>query len=339
MRSGFLAACAACGLLAVPARADDAAWRTTQGGKSYLQVSANAAGGFNFPYILYMPQTAAKSCFPNLLVETNNSGVTASAEHDLLIAVQDATDRSLGNTVAEALGAPLLMPVFPRPATADGNLYTHSLSREAILVPSGPLKRPDQQLVGMIDDAQLRLRAIHHPVARKIIMSGFSASSMFGTRFVYLHPDLVRAATFGGVNSFVMMPLAHLHGTRLNYPLGLADYQQFTGHSFDRRAYDAVAQFIYMGENDTNDAVQFDDSYSPADRRIIYTELGEHMLPGRWAALQQVFREQGSTVSFATYKGIGHGTNGQIHRDLVKFYLAATEAGGEPGCSAVHTPP
>ena len=121
--------------------------------------------GYSYPYVLYVPAKAlGAEAFPFLIVKSNNPGVPGFNGNELLnkaIAEATATGLSLGHSLADRLGAPLLIPAFPRPNSQDHstNLYTHSLSREAMLVASGPLYRIDLQLIAMTEEAKAKLRA------------------------------------------------------------------------------------------------------------------------------------------------------------------------------------
>lgn len=318
---------AAC-LLSVPGYAqgdsdDRPIVRTASNGAQVLEMPAAPGKGFNFPYLLFLPPNPGSAPLPYLLVEPNNSGlVSDDPDAQRSPAIDLVAVNSDGNSVALKLGTPLLMPIFPRPPLGGSNLYTHALSRQTILVAAGPLKRIDLQLVAMIGDAKKRLAAQGRPVGEKVLLEGFSASGMFVSRFTFLHPEMVAAAAFGGVNSFIMLPTRMIEGHRLNYPVGLADYSAITGHEFDKRAFDAVPQFAFMGESDSNDAVRFDDAYSHEDRKLIFSLLGQEM-PQRWASVQRIYRAHHASVEFVTFPNIGHGTDGRIHTAIASFFMSA----------------
>jgi predicted esterase len=47
------------------------------------------------------------------------------------------------------------------------------------------------------------------------------------------------------------------------------------------------------------------------------------MQPDRWQKAQAIYRAAGANVQFRTYAGVGHGTNGAIHREMADFFEAA----------------
>jgi hypothetical protein len=295
-----------------------------------IEVPAEPAKGFHFPYLLFIPESAAAKRYEYLLVEPNNTGnVSDDFEVHRNAAVHLARDSSVGNFVARKLGVPLLVPIFPRPASND-RLYTHSLDRDTILITDGPLARLDLQLIAMIADARPRLAATGHPVNSKVLINGFSASGLFANRFTFLHPEMVAAAAYGGLNCFIMLPVAELKSQALNFPLGLADLEKLTGHPFNRAVYETIPQLAYMGANDTNDAVVHEDAYSPEERALVFTVVGEKMMPDRWQAVQAVYKSEKVPVEFRTYPGIGHGTDGKINSDVAEFFRAAIEKAVPP---------
>jgi len=293
---------------------------------SLIEVPAAPEKGYHFRYLLFIPKSAAAKAYPYLLVEPNNTGRPSDdMEVHLTAAVSLARDSSVGNFVAKTLGIPLLVPVFPRPMSAH-DVYTHSLDRDTILIEDGSLRRIDLQLLAMIEDARPRLEVIGHLVKNKILINGFSASALFANRFTFLHPEAVAAAAFGGVNGFIMLPASEVKSQLLGFPLGLADFEKIVGRPFNRTAFEAIPQFGYMGEKDTNDAVEFDDAYSDGERSQIFEALGRKMMPDRWNAVQQVYAEQKLPVRFRTYEGIPHGTNRAINTDVAEFFRSVMEA-------------
>jgi dienelactone hydrolase len=289
-----------------------------------IEIPAEPAKGFHFPYLLFIPESPAEKRYDYLLVEPNNTGRTSDDfEVHRAAAIALARDSSVGNFVAKKLGVPLLVPVFPRASSTD-DIYTHSLDRDTILITEGPVRRIDLQLLAMIADARPRLASMGRPVNSKVLMNGFSASGLFANRFVFLHPETVAAAAFGGVNCFIMLPVAELKSHSLSFPLGTADLEKITGHAFDRAAYQTIPQFAYMGAEDTNDAVVHDDAYSAEERALIF-ELLARPMPERWEAVQAVYANQKMPMQFKTYPGIGHGTNGKINNEVAEFFRGVIE--------------
>lgn len=291
-----------------------------------IEVEASIAGGFQFPYIIVLPMDVHRPSPPFLLVEPNNTGVvTDDLERHHEAALRTATVSSVGNSVARSLNVPFLVPIFPRPAS-QSLTYTHALDRDTLLIDEGPLQRLDLQLIHMIDDARARLATMGVTVHEQILLNGFSASGTFANRFTAMHPNRVRAVACGGINGILTLPLASREGIGLPYPIGVSDLLELTGEAFALEAWRRVPQFVYMGADDSNDAVAFDDGYSAEERAAVHAVLGARMQPDRWASVQAVYRDSNADVTFRTYEGIGHGTNGAMNQDVGAFFLSVVNA-------------
>lgn len=319
------------GLLSlVSADAAEPAPTLTPGKGELVEIPAAPEKGFNFSYLLFVPEAGEGKKYDYLLVETNNTGRTSDdLEVHRAAATALARDSSVGNFVAKALRIPLLVPIFPRPAST-GDVYTHFLDRDTILIADGALKRLDLQLLAMIADARPRLEAMKRPVRAKVLMNGFSASGQFANRFVLLHPEMAAAVACGGINGFITLPVAELKSRPLNFSVGIADLEKIAGRPFDRAAYLAIPQFAYMGAEETNDAVVHKDAYSDEERTLIFELLGRKMMPDRWEAVQAVYQGEKVPIQFKTYDGIGHGTDGRINKEVAEFFRGVIEKASAP---------
>ena len=291
-----------------------------------IEIAANPKAGFNYPYFLFIPAGCDKSIGQYLLVESNNTGSTNDTfyVHEKAARIQ-AQFGPLGNALSRQLHIPYLVPVFPRPQK-EWKVYTHMLDRDAMLWSKAPMKRIDLQLVAMIKDAIGKLKDKGYIVNEQVLLSGYSSSGVFANRFACLHPEMIKAYSAGGINGLLMMPFTQYNNEKLNYPIGTDDFQEITGSTFNFDAFTKVHQFLYMGETDTNDAVQMDDGYSTKEREIIYKTFGEKMLPDRWFGCQLHYKIAMHNAQFRTYSGVGHEVNADIIRDLVKFYSGAMKS-------------
>ena len=281
-----------------------------------IEIAAAPEKGFNFPFLLKIPEVIQTKY---LIVETNNTGkVTDNFEEHYTSAKNAITGNAIGPWVSKQLKAPILIPVFPR-SEKDWQIYTHALDRDTLLLNEGQLKRIDLQLLAMISEAKKVLSAQAVSVQEKVIITGFSASGTLANRFSLLHPEAIKLVVAGGLNGILMLPVGSLNEQALNYPLGVADFKVMTGESFDHAAWKALPQFLFMGAKDTNDAAEYDDAYSDVERQIIFSTMGRKMQPDRWQFCQALYAKQNVNVVFKTYAEIGHGTNLEIHNDILAF--------------------
>lgn len=284
-----------------------------------LIVKYDHSRGYDHSFILYIPQGTPRNERIPLLVEPNNTGFTSdSIEVHLYSAIELASKSSVGNNVSRLLKIPLLVPVFPRPSSQQ-MVYTHSLDRDVMLERNSNLERLDLQLISIINEAKEKLKSLDVTTEEKVFMTGFSASGTFVNRFALIHPGIIKALATGGLNSKLILPLTELGGYQLDYPLGINDFQKVTGKTFDFKTYKNIPQFIYMGKLDDNDAVKFNDAYSPKEREIIYSVIGEDMQT-RWKNSQEIYNQNIINVQFRTYEEVGHWTTSEMLWEIIKFF-------------------
>jgi hypothetical protein len=225
----------------------------------------------------------------------------------------------MGHFIAAEMQMPLLVPVFPRPAK-DWKMYTHLLDRDVMRVKKGPLRRIDLQLLAMINAAREKLFEMNYVTTQKVMMAGYSSAGVFCNRFAVLHPVWVKGYAAGGLNGLLMMPVAELKGVALPYPFGIADYNKITGQAYDLRQFGELYHYAFMGEEDTNDAVLYDDGYSKKERNLVFHVFGEEMIPTRWYACIDQYRGMTENEWLKTYPHTGHEINDYIRRDLISFF-------------------
>lgn len=300
---------------------------TTMTGYQVQKIEAVPVKGFHWPYYLSIPDSLGEETV--LLIEPNNSGTWSDdpAFHD-----GRARDLVLQRSgFAVDLDVPLLVPTFPRPiipqAPEPGGIYTHALDRYSLSLhpPYLPenLERIDLQLIAMIGDARERLAGMGHIMDEKVFLMGFSASGAFVTRFTALHPERVRAVAPGSPGGWPIAPLGQWNGITLRYPVGVADVEQLTGAPFDLNTFVKVPQFIYVGDIDTNDALDVRDM--PQEERSQICALlncnPNPYLATRWPVAEQMYDAVGANAQFMVYPGVGHNYSSQIWSDLTNFFL------------------
>ena len=285
-------------------------------------VDADPEAGFNYPYFLYAPTKIAEEAPIPVVVEPTNTGTTDDDLEVHLKAGENTAESSLGRDIVDALGGPLVIPVFPRPAEepVDWSPYIHALDRETMQIDGGPLERVDLQLLAMVEDAKTRLDDHGYPVLDEgIILTGFSASGNFVERFVTLHPDKVHSASAGGLNGMVTLPIEELQGQTLEYHIGIANLEELTGEAFDRETYRDVPQFLYLGEIDTNDTIPFNDAWTGDFDQVALEVYGQHMQDERFPLCRAVHESEGTSAIFRMYEDTGHSPRPAMG-DLIEFH-------------------
>ena len=288
---------------------------------SLLIIKKNPEKGFHNDYILFIPKGTPLNQKTYLLVEPNNTGkISDSMDIHKQYAIDLASVSSVGNNIATELKIPLLVPIFPRPESQP-LMYTHALDRDVMLEKSPQLKRLDLQLLEMITDAKRILMAMNILVAPKFFMNGFSASATFTNRFSFIHSEKIKAIAIGGFNGELIFPQTEKNGIKLNYPIGINDFQKLFSKKFNIDVYQSIPQFIYMGKLDDNDAVQFDDAYDDKERKIINDNIGR-TVQERYVECQKIYQENKITPIFKTYETVGHWTTSDVNLEVIKFFMS-----------------
>ncbi|MGM0409741.1 MAG: hypothetical protein ACQEQF_03170, partial [Bacillota bacterium] len=241
-----------------------------------VQIEGDSDEGFHWDYFLYIPMIFSSGNEAKykkyMMVEPNNTGQTSD---DYETNVEAAKRRAEDNYIAKELGVPILVPVFPRPSTIDGAdkdgwaYYTHSLDRNTLKIEVEEYKRIDLQLISMIEHAQSLLEKRGLDLNKKVFMNGYSASGTFVNRFITIHPDRVQAIATGGINGLPILPYDNIKDENLIYPVGIYDLKNLVNKDFDLEAYRDVPQYVYLGEEDANDTLPYDDAFGDTEREII----------------------------------------------------------------------
>jgi hypothetical protein len=265
-------------------------------GSGKIKVAADASKGFSWPYYLYTP--ANRKNPPVLMVEPNNTGTVSDDP-----AVHDAAASSLIDSKrgwSEDLGVPYLVPAFPRPAS----MYTHALDRTTIQTTAAGLVRIDLQLMKMVDDAKARLAANGINVDSKIFMAGASASGSFVSRFLMLHPEIIKAASIGCPGWGPAVPVGSFNGYTLAYPEGVSDLQTLVQQPFNADAFRSVPLQLWIGDEDYN----VDPWWNLSDPTValVNAAFGGRHVYQRWPRYEAAYSSVTSMAQFVVFPRMGH---------------------------------
>lgn len=292
-------------------------------------IEANPEAGFEYPYYLYAPAPKPDAPTP-ILVEPNNTAQPSDDFGAHLDEVETKIEHGVGRHISDELAVPLVFPVFPRPVS-DPVDWTHSVQQldlETMKIEEGPLTRIDRQLLRMVDDARSRLERSGYTLDEGIMLNGFSSAGTFANRFAALHPEKVLSVTAGGINGMPILPHKGVEGNPiddtdtypLDYHVGVANLEMLTGTPFDRNAFSNVHQYLYIGENDNNDALLYPDPYTGTDLRLAaLLAYGDHIHEERFPRAKAAYDEIDADAVFRMYENTGH-TPGPAISDVVEFH-------------------
>ena len=309
----------------------------------YIIMPMDEKKGFSHPYIIYFPtkdNNSIEKDFNNtlntLLVDTDNSGTTPRNDFQYILAMSHSGFR---NSIATDISAKYykkynksyigVFTIFPR---LQNNLYTHALDRETVFnsqakmdsYDRGNLYRIDIQHDNMIINAQEVLKGLGKTVDDQVVLTGFSASADFATRFNYLHPDRAKAII---VNDSPTLPLTEYKGETLRFPLGMGDIQEVTGEKFDLSKFLDTPQFWTTGKNDTNDGTYMVDGWGDYgdyknnwnQEGIDYRRLFGSEIRQRKETIKKVLKEEGIDNIEAHVYNVDHNVSEQGYDDMIKF--------------------
>lgn len=196
-------------------------------------------GNIHSPSILLIPLT--KKVNNQIIVEANN------LETNILEKIIEQAARTATRLANETslCPAPILIPLLPSYRKGP---YYQQLSAECFeLSKENPDYRIDEQVVGMISNAKNILSTeFGLKLEDKVFLNGYSSSGVFAQRFSLLHPEVVETACIGGSSGSIPLPT-----DKLDYPLGIGNYEQLTGKKFDLESYSKIRFRYYVGELET----------------------------------------------------------------------------------------
>jgi hypothetical protein len=313
-----------------------------------VERNAEPSKGYRWPYLLVKPllvkPVGAASGGPAstrdgpLIVVPNNTGFPSVDDkllHDSAVCELRSGEKAGPLAIADSLGAPLLMPLFPRP----NKPYLQALTRDSLEKQSDQsYDHIDRQLIAMIDDActEMQREPIHCRADKRVLMTGFSASGMFTNRFTVLHPKQVLAAAVGSPGGWPIAPVPDDQGKLLPYPVGVADLdtKELGEQPVDITELKRVRFLFLLGTEDTNDSVPCRDSFSPEQARLIDSlfgavggKCGEAREPvaKRWCNAQRLYEGAGLNARFRLYPCVGHYMTPVMWKDVLEFFREASK--------------
>lgn len=194
-------------------------------GNAYLNMLWHCPTDQRFPYWVHLPDCYYDEKDPHykLLVIIHGTGC---AVEDYVRHAKELADR---DHVA------VLAPLFP-----GGLIQRDDFNSYKLLSCDGV--RYDQILLDMIDDMAKRYPGVE---TDKFFLFGHSGGGQFVNRFLFAHPEKLRACAIGapGRPTFLNPDEDYFWGTR--------DFKNYFGHDVDLAVVQKVPVLVIVGENDT----------------------------------------------------------------------------------------
>ncbi len=296
-----------------------------------IVVKANPEKGFHFPYLLKNSKKTVDANY--MVVESNNTG-SGNSIKGMTSKAKKSLNWVLGASISKKLKYPMLMPVFPFGTSAlmQNKYYFPQLDSDVLKIDKDKYRRIDLQLIAMIDDAREKLlKENNQNINEKVIMVGFSSSSLFSARFTFLHPDRVSVAIGGGIGGLLPVPADKINGIEAIYPIGTYDFENITGTKFNLEEYKKTPQFYYQGTKDKSNPFRrgaedlTDEEYKIVKKLFVDgLPFGDKPVSLKvstvmWNNSQKYINQIVDNVRFESPKGLGHEITPKMIRKSTKF--------------------
>lgn len=302
-------------------------------------VKANEIEGCNFDCMVTIPVNLKNNA--RIVVKTHNTGSPSQNESQ---SIEENMQRAEGPIdgsyqYIKDENAILIVPLIIQ--KSSGEYYQH-LTRGALLDRTPGYERVDIQIINAINSIKNELlNEDGIQTEKKIDLVGFSAAGGFAQRFMLLHPEIVRAVYAGGAMDGIPLPIDELNGRILHYPLGIADYEEITGHKFNMEAFRQIAIRFSYGEKERevlnnhyfdeegNPVSNFDMSYirsiTPEEDGIIMREVIGKTPEERFKKTIKIYKSLGIDIETEIYTDLGHSESKNSKEAVRTFFKRVDE--------------
>jgi pimeloyl-ACP methyl ester carboxylesterase len=153
-------------------------------------------------------------------------------------------------------------------------------------------------------------------VRRLVLILGHSRGAQLAHHFAEFRPERVLAVAAISAGTYTLPENAGPDGA-LDFPFGLDDMQQYTGHPFDPSRFDDVALWVGVGAQDTN----------PADLPRQWDRIEGTTRVQRAEAFEAAARQLGAKAVLRVFGNAHHELTSEMRSAACEFLQGAvTEA-------------
>lgn len=260
----------------------------------HIRIPANETKGFNFEYVLYIPENVSKNT--RIILNPMNYTTDKDFTEEEGIEYLYETSKSFRQAIHfcnSSTNYCIIRPLIPRyyDEILDMEIYTNQLASTCFLnTINKKYLRIDNQIINMINDAKERLMVNDIIVSKKIIVEGFSAAGKFANRFTILH-------------------------------LGIYNIEEINENTVNQ--FRNVKQFYYYNTNDKVDSFYaingepyFKGIIMKDEMELLYKVLGKNPID-RWNNSKKYYSNM-CNVTFKEYNE-EHSYNTEIMNDIKKL--------------------
>ena len=200
-------------------------------------------------YTLAIPEQFENGVEPILETYNLSNKMRSSYEEN----IEDSKKQSPLDRLIEVSDGPIICPVLPNFLGDDAPDY-QQLARECFTNPQKGFERIDLQVIDCIKEAKRIVKKLTgKDISEKLFIHGYSASGEFAQRFTLIHPELISKCCVGGVAGDIPVPTVGL-----GYPIGISDFEELFGKSFDEKGHRSVEYAYYVSEKEAKEDGNYD---------------------------------------------------------------------------------
>lgn len=206
--------------------------------RTIYKINKNSNRGYEIEAYLTVPE---KTVHPNIIVNPFKTGQITSYDEKSETILQILKGGNNLCRYTEAIG---LFPVIPELSNSFRHL---ELDPETILS-DDEYTHMERQVAAIIKDAiEYTQDKLNIKVTNQVDMEGYSGEGDFATRFAIFYPELLNSVCAGGTSWTPVLPVSSIYGETLNYPLGIADIEKYSGKPFNLEAWKKINFYVDMG--------------------------------------------------------------------------------------------
>jgi pimeloyl-ACP methyl ester carboxylesterase len=140
------------------------------------------------------------------------------------------------------------------------------------------------------------------PTRHLVLILGHSRGAQLAHRFAEFRPDRVLAIAALSAGTYTM-PTTNGPNGNFNFPFGVHDLEQYTGHPFDADRFDSVGIWVGVGGQDTN----------AADVPRQWDTVEGSTRVQRAQAFETAAQQLGASAVLRVFGNAGHGLTSEMH--------------------------
>lgn len=277
------------------------------------KIQQNSSRGYNINAYLTIPEEVVH---PYIIVspyKTNKITPYEKKDEAIYRKIINNTKSWQGSVFEEtkAIGLYLVIPEIR-------DDFRHLALDPEILLLRDKFSHIERQVAALLKDViEYTNEILQLNVKDRVDMIGYSGEANFVTRFSLFYPELMHSACAGGASWTPALTVTRLYSETLNYPLGTADFKNYSWVLFNIEEWRKINFFIDMGLLDERGSY----NYPRLKELKIFKDikLNTKNYKEIWSDFCEVYVKSTERAQMVTYHYVGHSAN---YKDYVAFLIA-----------------